>query len=232
MKIHRFIGQFSEKGDRVFINDEKIIHQIKNVLKLQPGEKIILVFGAGREAVCQLEEINSTFIVCHKQSENKSSLDAGKRIILYVSILKKDNFEVVTQKATEVGATKIVPIISARTIKKDVNMERLRRIATEASEQSGRTVVPEISVPIDFAVAVDLARENDVNYAFEKEMPEFDNVAVQKFKSVGLFIGPEGGWLPEELDKMKQNKFVFAGLGKNVLRAETAAIVATFLTNK
>jgi len=151
---------------------------------------------------------------------------------LYVSILKKDNFEVVTQKATEVGATKIVPIISARTIKKDVNMERLRRIATEASEQSGRTVVPEISVPIDFAVAVDLARENDVNYAFEKEMPEFDNVAVQKFKSVGLFIGPEGGWLPEELDKMKQNKFVFAGLGKNVLRAETAAIVATFLTNK
>jgi 16S rRNA (uracil1498-N3)-methyltransferase len=232
MKIHRFIGQFKISKLKVFINDQKIIHQIKNVLKLTPGEKIILVFGEGREAVCEITEIDYAEIVCRLHAENKSRAESGNQIILFASILKKDNFEWVAQKVTEVGATKIVPIISARTIKKDVNMTRLRRIATEAAEQCGRSVVPEISVPISFDVAIDLARENDINYVFEKGAPEFNGVAGKNIKITGLFIGPEGGWTPEELEQMNLKGFVSAGLGENVMRGETAAIVATFLAGR
>lgn len=232
MKIHRFIGQFKISGLKVFIDDQKIVHQIKNVLKLTPGEKIILVFGEGREAVCEITEIDYAEIVCRMHSENKSHAESGKQIILYASILKKDNFEWVVQKVTEVGATKIVPVVSARTIKKDVNVTRLRRIATEAAEQCGRSVVPEISVPISFEVAVDLARDNDINYVFEKGAPEFNGLTGENIKIAGLFIGPEGGWTPEELEMMQLKKFIVAGLGENVMRGETAAIVACYLASR
>jgi 16S rRNA (uracil1498-N3)-methyltransferase len=120
-----------------------------------------------------------------------------------------------------------VPIITERTIKLGLNQERLLKIVKEAAEQSGRGMVPEIVEPLKLAEAIIQAQENDVNF-----FCHFSKKRLNKLVSkgqIGLFIGPEGGWSDEEVKMAKKANFEVVSLGENVLRAETAAIVGSYL---
>ncbi len=155
---------------------------------------------------------------------------AQKSVTLFCAVLKKENFELVVQKATECGVDKIIPIITARTVKTGLNMERLQKIAKEASEQSGRNTIPEISEPVSFEESLEITIENELNIIFDASGENFKKLSLQ-YKKIGIFIGPEGGWTPEEIKKAKQNNFSIISLGLNVLRGETAAIISTFLAS-
>ena len=155
----------------------------------------------------------------------------------------------VVQKTTECGISKIVPIISARTIKTGLNLERLKKIAKEASEQSGRSIVPEILEPISFEKSFELVKKNEINILFDssgeflfEKTCEHDGANTRNFSAekypcfsnrnspqTNIWIGPEGGWTPEEINKTRDLNFKIKSLGKNTLRAETAAIVSTYL---
>jgi 16S rRNA (uracil1498-N3)-methyltransferase len=129
----------------------------------------------------------------------------------------------VVEKSTELGIQRIIPLITDRVIKKSVNKERLQKIATEASEQSGRISVPEIREPQKLK---DFLEENKGKKIYFAHINEKEQVDLEKESIV--FVGPEGGWTDGEISLLEEYKGIPLSLGKNVLRAETAAIVASF----
>jgi len=222
-KIHRFISDFDLSKKELEIEGE-IAHQIIKVLKLKLGEKIELCNEKHISAmadICKIEK-NSVFLKIEKiiQDTKKET-----EITLFCSILKKENFEMVVQKTTEIGISKIIPIITSRTIKTGLNLERLKKIAKEASEQSGRVIVPEISEPNEFANVIEIAKGE--NILFDKSGSNF--TINDKLKPINLFIGPEGGWTEREIEIAKNHNFKIATLGSLTLRGETAAIISTYL---
>jgi 16S rRNA (uracil1498-N3)-methyltransferase len=247
MKIHRFIGPFDLTQKDLQIKDKEIINQMKNVLRLKEGELIELADGKNGSAMAKIKKIEKDSINVSIEKVEKNKNKTKNNVSLFCAVLKKENFELVVQKATECGVSKIIPIITARTIKTGLNMERLQKIAKEASEQSGRITIPEISEPIDFNQALELIK-NNFNILFDRsgellsKMPwERDgastrNFSAEKYPCVlesnsprSIFIGPEGGWTEEEITKVKSLNFKIVSLGTLTLRGETAAIIATYL---
>ncbi len=228
MKFHRFITQFNLDKKKIIITEKELVHQIDKVLRLTPGEQIILGDEASNELLAEIVSVGKS-VECRVLEQRKNEVESERFVTLYCSILKKDNFDLVVQKATEVGVKRIVPLICERTIKKDVNLERLNKIAREAAEQSGRLFVPVISAPLKIKDAVIQAKENDLNIVFQMVNKEFENKLLKSKKKVGVFIGTEGGWTEREIVLMTENDFLALSLGKTTLRGETAAIIGTYL---
>ena len=161
----------------------------------------------------------------------KEKLEENKKTTLFCAVLKKENFELVVQKTTECGIAKIVPVITDRTIKTGLKLDRLEKIAKEASEQSGRSIIPEISEPVNFEKSLELIEQNSLNILFDISGEKFPEINLNNFEKINIFIGPEGGWTDNEIEKMKNLNFKIASLGKLTLRAETAAIISSFLVS-
>jgi 16S rRNA (uracil1498-N3)-methyltransferase len=147
-------------------------------------------------------------------------------ITLYMAVVKKDTFEWIVQKATELGVSRIVPILAERSEKKSLNQERLVKIAIEASEQCGRGNVPVIEEIQTLSQVIGSAGEGRTFIVFHTEGEYFKPTDISNIESVGVFIGPEGGWSPAELEMFHKNSLPVRCLGPQVLRAETAAVAA------
>lgn len=231
MKIHRFfLEDICVKNNALSIEDKAIFNQIKNVLKIKAGEQIVF-FNKDTEVLCMLSSYDKKSCFLDVLETSKNNVKRDFYSILYCSILKKDNFDLIVQKASEIGVYKIVPVIFDRTIKTDINYERLERIAIEASEQSFRKDFVIIDEIIKFK-DINL-KDNNFNIMFNMDCPDFneffDSNKIKKDTKIAYFIGPEGGFTESEIEFAKKNKFNFLSLGKNILRAETAAIVSSFL---
>lgn len=185
--------------------------------------------GKGNEALVEVGDINkkrvSVLVVERYQNQNEPE----RKVILYCSLLKRENFDLVVQKATEIGVAEIQPLILKRTIKSNMKRERLERIIKEASEQSGRGVLPVLHDPISLKESIEQAKSNEVNLFFHLSAEKFSSDLIQNTSSVGLFIGPEGGWESSEVELAKESGLQIVSIGKLTLRGETAAIVASFL---
>lgn len=235
MRLHRFIGNFDFSQDRFKIFDAEILNQAKNVLRLKKGNSIILADGKLNEAVVRIIEFDKKSLEVEILERNVNKNEPERRGILYCSILKRENFEWVVQKATEVGIKEIVPVISGRTIKLGLKKERLEKIIKEAAEQSGRGELPILREAIKFSEALENARQNDLNLFFEIGAELLDPAELREMKSkkIGIFIGSEGGWSPEEVETIagltqEDKNFKLRGLGSLTLRAETAAVTASW----
>ncbi len=231
MKIHRFIGPYNLSGDNIEILDISTIKQIRSVLKLEIGEQIILGDGKGKEALVTLDLISNGKVSGTIDSiENKQ--DTNKKVHLYLAILKKENFELAVQKAVEAGVTSITPVITERTVKTGLNISRLEKIILEASEQSGRSIVPTLSPILEFspALAFGFASEEKTIFHLADEVYKPDSVRVANAKSASIFIGPEGGFTDSEIKEAEAGGYTVASLGSLTLRGETAAIIATYLS--
>ncbi len=236
MKTYRFIGNFNLELGRVKIVDAEMWHKAKNVLRLAIGEKIILGDGKKIEAMAEIIGFGKNTVEVEISEINENQNESLIYGVLYCSILKRENFEWVVQKATECGIKEIIPIVSARTVKFGIKEDRFKKIILEAGEQSGRGELPILTEPVKFREAIKNAGQNDLNLFFEMGYPDLNREETGCFqpKRVGIFIGPEGGWSREELEaitsKAKEDKkFKLAGLGKTTLRAETAAAVASWM---
>lgn len=208
--------------------DDEASRQMASVLKLRTGESVILCDGKGRQAPYEILEINKNEIGFVRIGDaHQVEAEPPYQVTLYAAILKRESFEWAVQKAVECGATRIVPVVTRRTIKKDVKHERLQEIAKEAAELCGRGIVPQVSEPMKFEQAMADAKSNHTNFFFDvsSDAPE-----LKRQGSVGLFVGPEGGWDEEEIGNAKRAGFTIASLGPRVLRGETACAVAVYLT--
>lgn len=234
MRIHRFYTPDQINDGKIVIQDERLIHQWRNVFRYNVGSEVVLFDGSGHEYRAQFVELSNRSAVLEVVSKRKSIMPKNN-INLFQSIIKKDKMEWIVEKATELGVTKIIPIVSERSEKKNLNQERMFKIAMEASEQCGRGDVPQIE---------DGQKLSDVSFDQESEIIVFDpsgttspppsspalparQVAKERGESpISIFIGPEGGWSEKELDFFKQKNAQIYSLGDLILRAETAAIVA------
>lgn len=225
---HFIIPHFALTEELFSVSARDLVHQLGSVLKLEPGEEVVLGDGAGNEATALLVEISpqvAKFQVLHR-AENKEF--AKRRVVLYCAVLKKDNFERVVEKATEVGVAEIVPLTTERTVKLGFNRERLEKIAREAAEQSHRGVLPVLHEPMTFEKAVSIVNSKQSLF-FDFTNEQLAPIEAQALKEAAIFIGPEGGWSGRERALAEQKGMLVRSLGSNVLRAETAAMVATYL---
>lgn len=232
MHIHRFVGKFDFSGRFLMIGDSDILNQIKNVLRLKKGDYIILSDGQLKEAKAKIINIGKSDLELEIIEVEKNRNEPTVQVILYCSVLKKDNFEWVAQKATEIGVKEIVPIVCEHTVKTDLNFPRLKKIIQEAVEQSERGETPGVKEIINFPDAIISAKSNFLNLFFDRPGRFFSDVKFDTSRddlTIGIFIGPEGGWTEQEFRMAEENDIEIISLGKSNLRAETAAIIASYL---
>lgn len=232
MRLHRFyISQ--PLGEEVVIGEVSTIKQWTKVFRYTNGDFVILFNGEGIDATYSIVEMSSKECKLTRTNTIPSYIP-NKKVTLYLSIIKKDNFELVVQKATELGVSTIVPILSERSEKKNLNEERLKIISIEASEQCFRGDVPKIMPIVTLPKVLENELPHDISIMLQMGGESFKDTSVQKSindaKNIALFIGPEGGWSENE-EKLFENKGMKSiSLCKTVLRAETAAIVACAFT--
>src|SRR3989344_500434 len=228
MKLHRFFGDFLFTASRVQSSDPTFIHQLKNVLRVEIGEEVLLCDGKGREAIATLTSLEKNRAEFEIVKLQKNKNEPERMLTLYCAILKRENFEWVAQKATEIGVKTIVPIRTAYTVKLDLNRERIQKIIKESAEQSGRGVCPELSGIMDMA---DALTQGD-NLHEEILLLDVGGNPIKPLgnkKNIGLFVGPEGGWSVAELEQFRKLKCKTVSLGPLTLRAETAAIIGSYI---
>lgn len=206
---------------------------MKDVLHLKAGEECMLSDGNRNEARCRIKAFSVKGCVVDIISQSYNANENNVRGILYCSLLKKEYFETVVQKAAEIGVSEIVPIISRRTVKLAVSPRaRLEKILKEASEQSGRGIIPVLCDTLSFDDAVRRSSASHaVTFFYHPDSILFSDWKKENIipKKVNIFIGPEGGWDDYELGLARQHHFFIISLGPTVLRAETAAIIGSYL---
>ncbi len=227
-KVHRFIGDFDLTQKLLTITDPELLHQMVRVLKLKTGEHVVLSNGKEIEAQGTIEAIAPKSATLALLGATKSTSEPTRHVTLFQAILKRENFELVCQKAVECGISKIVPIITDRTIKSGLNLERLQKIIREAAEQSGRAIVPELGEIISFPNAIASCNSSET-FLFDSSGILFEAKSLNLKPNTSIFIGPEGGFTPEEIALAKKRDISIVSLGPLTLRGETAAIVSTYL---
>lgn len=220
----RICIQCSEITPQGFINisdeDRKYLF---NVLRCSPGDLITVIDGKGKSFKVKIINKKTLHILYEENSNTEDSFT----IVLCQALLKGEKMDIVIEKATELGVKKIIPFVSERCIVKyTYKLERWRKIAKEATEQSGRTIIPQINNVIQF---YDLIKsvENGILF-WEKETQPLIHVVsgIDLEKPIFLLIGPEGGFTSNEVNEAEKRGIETASLGKRVLKAETASIVS------
>ena len=225
--MHYFINSWDLSAGVLEITNRATVHQIAQVLKLRAGEKIVLGDGEGKAFDAEILIMNTKSVQVEILGESNLASEPSREVVLYCAILKKENFELVCQKATEVGAKLIVPLLTERVIKTDLNFERLEKIVKEAAEQSRRLNVPEVLQPVKFTDAV-----RELKNPADNRLCHFggENSAGRRLPAtVGIFIGPEGGFTEAEVNLARERGLEVVSLGVNILRAQTAATVAVWV---
>jgi 16S rRNA (uracil1498-N3)-methyltransferase len=232
-----FIPQEWIEDDRVRL-EEDFAHQISHVLRLQPQDQIVVLDNTGMEYVVRLTWMDKKRAGGEIQERRPCLAEPSTQITLFQSMLKREKFEWVLQKCTEVGVVRVVPVITHRSLaqKTDIKpgkMDRWNRIIREAAEQCGRGKVPELTKPIPLAESFQWPVETRLMAALEGELCSIREglfpAETEARPSIGLWIGPEGGFHPEELALAARSGVRGVRLGARTLRTETAAVVACTL---
>lgn len=230
MRLHRFYIQKSISNDVFDINDKDLVHQWRTVFRYNVASQVVLFNGDGYDYLAMITSIRNLGVSVEIIKKMKNKVKPKMNVTLCVGVIKKDNFELVVQKATELGVSEIIPVLCERSEKKNLNMERLHKIAIEASEQSGRGDVPvihEITTLADFLKNGTLPKNQAVLHLEGEYIGDY--LARNDSKDLAFFVGTEGGWSDKEIKLFAENNVSSVCLGPQVLRAETASIVVSSL---
>ena len=222
---------FVEKINEKFILSDSDFHHIKNVMRVKNNENIVCVFD-NHSYLCKIN-YTATSYELEVVEEISKDVELTKQVILYQALIKNDKFDLVIQKSTELGVSKIVPTIFSRSVvkvdesKKDNKLSRYEKIVKEACEQSRRQSLPFIdnyikvkSIKLDDDTLGLIAYENNGDYkSLSNALNELD-----KYKKVAIVIGPEGGFSDDEVAYLQSIGFKNVSLGKRILRSETASM--------
>jgi 16S rRNA (uracil1498-N3)-methyltransferase len=236
--MHRFFLSPANIQDGAVTFTESISRQMVQVLRLKPDAVVMVLDGEGKEYQVRLITLSAQQCEGTVESMNAALGEPKTTLNLYLCLTQREKFEWILQKCTEVGVSKIIPVISSRSLLQDARealnkYERWQRILQEAAEQSHRGRVPGLEAPLRFAAAVKQAGQSTACclIPWEEEKSLSLRQALQKDASqeVALLIGPEGGFSAEEVALAQSEGFISVTLGKRILRMETAAVVASAL---
>ena len=222
-----FFSETEIKSDTYILDGDNAKHA--QVLRLRPGEAVTVVTPCGEQCECEVLEGSLLKVVSRKLCQNEPDVFAT----LYQALPKGDKMDYIVQKCVELGVSRIVPLISARCVsrpdEKSLSKKRARwqKIALQAAMQSRRGIIPEVGDCVSFSKAAELTKENDKTiFFYELGGESVKKILTDKPKSIGIFIGSEGGYEQSEVDMVIQNGGKAATLGKRILRAETAPLTA------
>jgi|SRR3989344_3934862 len=229
MRLHNFfLKQKIGDSAKIAVAEKEILHQWIKVFRMKAGDSVILFDNSGDEFVSRIElllEDNEAVLEIIERRRNENI--PAKKVHLFQSFVKKDKFEWICEKATELGVSAIRPVLSERSEKKDMNRDRLERIIKEAAEQSGRGVLPVLNEVVGLEKA--LSSLEGTAIAFHLEGEKFNAKNFLKPEIISIFIGPEGGWSPTEIKMFQEKNIPLFSFGRQILRSETAAVAATAL---
>jgi 16S rRNA (uracil1498-N3)-methyltransferase len=232
-----FVNKEININDIIIITGDDAKH-IAKVLRHKPGDFLRLSDGKQTEGIAQIEEIDYRNIQIKTKIVDKNKMEEiYPKITLFQALLKGDKIELIIQKATEIGVSAIVPMSTERTIvdlskhKLESKWRRWQKIALEAAKQCMRMDIPRIDKPQDFDTCISQTNEFQlvlIPWELESTINIKQILKENKndIKNVAIFIGPEGGFSPEEINSAKENRAISVSLGQRILRSETAAITA------
>jgi 16S rRNA (uracil1498-N3)-methyltransferase len=232
-----FIEKQQKNGCLIIFNKTEELHQMKKVLRLKEDAKIICLENNEKELLCQIKEINKKEIICQVNSEKSIKKASSKEIVLVQALPKnKEKWELILQKASELGVKKIIPLESSRCQNRyEAHYPRALKIIKEACEQSERSSLTILENPYLIKDLVKLASKNAILFCADS----YDKDAVSLLKAANnqkskesfyIIIGPEGGFEKAEIEEME--KFCCnVSLGTQILRTETASIASLSVIN-
>lgn len=228
-----------------FIEDENVaddfvtivgndVNHIKNVLRMKPGEKVRVSTKNGRNFFCGIADITDCFVCAKILEEDAGGTELPCRITLFQGLPKNDKMEWIIQKAVELGVYEVIPVSMKNCVvrldekKAKSKVTRWQAISESAAKQSKRSLIPEVKMPMPYPEALSYAEKFDVKlvpYENEHGMAGTKKAVeqIKKGDSIAVFIGPEGGFAPEEITILS-NQMQLISLGKRILRTETAGM--------
>jgi 16S rRNA (uracil1498-N3)-methyltransferase len=237
MQRHRFYAQPSQFTESTVNLDPQESHHLIRVLRLGEGARVFVFDGQGGEWECEVSQIVKRQAVLSVIKRLIDPVESPLQLTLAQALVKGDKFDWIVQKSTELGVTRIVPLVTDHSDirrsqeRADQRMQRARRIMLEALKQCGRRKLVEIVEPINFA---DFCRrqttENNLIFS-EREGRSLHEATARLDPTLGicLWIASEGGWSDPEIKMAETNGFISVHLGPRILRTETAAIAAVTL---
>ncbi len=237
---HFFADKENISDDLIIIDDKDDYNHAVRVLRLKKGERIIVSDEDGADYICIVDETDgeSLRLVIEERTEGNHELPS--KVSLFQCLTKSDKMELIIQKAVELGVSDIVPVLAKNCVLKldDKNtsskLKRWQLIAENAAKQSKRSIIPTVHEPVNFKEAVELCERHSVSlipYENESGMTGTCEAIVSLIpgNSIGVIIGPEGGFDPLEIAMARRHGISSISLGKRILRAETAAIAVLSL---
>lgn len=216
------------------------VNHIRNVLRMKPGDRIVVSNGADRDFYCVIREIREDEVLVEASPEEVRESELPADLILYQGLPKGTKMETVIQKAVELGAVRIVPVAMRRSVarfddrKQKTKIPRWNSIAESAAKQSGRRVIPEVTRVFSWREAVSEASGLDrilVPYENARGMAGTMEAlqGLAPGQKIGIFIGPEGGFERSEIQDLTEAGARVISLGSRILRTETAGMTALSL---
>lgn len=223
--------KFFTKADYISQNELKIVGEdvahISKVLRMSPGESIVVCDGNGNDYDAEITSITKTEVVARIIRSYVCDAEPSVSVTLYQALPKQGKMEYIIQKTTELGVAKIVPVYTKRCVVKPSDKgDRWSKVALSAAKQCGRGVVPEVAQVVSFDEAIEEMKNYDCSimpYECEQQNRLKDVFCDKKFKTISVLIGPEGGFDLSEVQKAVNAGIKTVTLGKRILRTETAA---------
>ncbi len=236
--MNKFFVDENAVGDGSITITGDDYNHIANVLRMKTGEQIYVSTGSDREYLCEISAFDEGYVRASIVDVYGSNREIPAKITLYQALPKGDKMATIIQKAVELGAYKVVPVITDRVIvklddkKRDKKVARWNAISQSAAKQSKRNVIPEVSNPVRFKEAIKEA--SDMGYAIipyenaegmDGSREIFDTIAKNsEDKDIAVFIGPEGGFSDAEIELASNAGVKPITLGHRILRTETAGV--------
>jgi 16S rRNA (uracil1498-N3)-methyltransferase len=240
MSIHRFFVPPEWIDGRQVTLGEGMAHQIRHVLRMRAGDRLVVLDDSGWERVVELTSVAKSVVIGHVIDERLAVGEPRTKISLYQGVLRAQKFEWVLQKGTELGLIEFVPVVCERSVVGDLEdvdrkQGRWGRIIREAAEQSGRGRLPVLRPATLFSQGCQRAKragglalvlwETEKTTSLKSVLTGDEEGQNRPF-SISIFIGPEGGLTKEEIESAGSYQVQPVGLGPRTLRAETAGLVA------
>lgn len=232
--MYQFFVEDAQISEKDVIIEGSDVNHIKNVLRMKCGEKVRISSASGRNFYCSIAEISGELVRADILEELEDNTELPNKIYLFQGLPKSDKMELIIQKAVELGVYEIIPVSMKNCVvklddkKAASKVARWQEIAKSAAKQSKRSLIPEVGLPMSYKLAVERAKELDVvlvPYENERGMQATREVmaAIKPGQSIGIFIGPEGGFDSSEVAFVREDAHLIS-LGNRILRTETAGL--------
>jgi 16S rRNA (uracil1498-N3)-methyltransferase len=226
----RFFANVTDENHILIEGDDA--RHIGRSLRMKLGDAITVTCH-GTDYHCTIASISDSVVTLNLVEKHTCMSEPSIKLVLFQAIPKGDKFETILQKSIELGASEIVPVLTRRCVSRPTEkdfakkLKRYEKISESASKQSGRGIIPKVHSMVTLDTAIEMMRANDLNYIlYENGGERFSAERLNGINSVGVFIGSEGGFDPEEVEKVKSQGGVPIWLGERILRCETAPLSA------